>query len=239
MTFDVVTIFPEAFESYFNVSIIKRAKAKGLIKINIHNLRSWTNNRRQTVDDSPYGGGAGMVFKVEPIFRALKDLLKKKIKTKKNKKAKRRVILFSPGGKKLNQEIALRLSRYDQLVLICPRYEGIDERVKDHLIDEEISVGDYVLSGAELPAMVLVDAVSRLIPGVIKKQSLKEESFSLTDRQNIKNLLCCEYPQYTRPAVFYPNSKNKKIAWKVPEALLKGDHKKIKEWREKHMKIIS
>jgi len=223
MRFDILTIFPEIFDSYFNISILKKAQKKKLIKIYTHNLRKWTLDRHQTVDDCPYGGGMGMIFKVEPIFKAIKDLKKKKIK-------KCRVILFSPKGDKLTQKKAKRLSRYDQLILICPRYEGIDERVAQYIADEEISIGEYVLTGGELPAMVLVDAVSRFIPGVIKKESLSEESFNIEGKG--------EYPQYTRPEIFYPNKKSKKITWQVPEVLLSGNHKKIIEWKNKHLKKI-
>jgi len=223
MRFDIITIFPEVFASYFNTSILKKAQEKKLIKIYTHNLRKWTLDRHQTIDDSPYGGGMGMIFKVEPIFKAVKDLKKKKIK-------KCRVILFSPKGDKLTQKKAKRLSKYDQLILICPRYEGVDERVAKHIADEEISIGEYVLTGGELPAMILVDSVSRFVPGVIKKESLSEESF------NIKGI--GEYPQYTRPEIFYPNKRNKKIAWRVPKVLLSGNHKKIKEWKSKHFKKI-
>jgi len=223
MHFDILTIFPEAFESYFNTSIIKRAKAKKLLKIDIFNLRKWTKDRHQTVDDRPYGGGAGMIFLLEPIFKALKDLRKKQ------KKAKTRVILFSLRGKNLTQKKLEQLKKYDQLILICPHYEGVDERVARYLADEEISIGDYILTGGELPAMILVDAITRLIPGAISEESLKEESFSLSPSKY-------EYPQYTRPEVFHPHSKNKKMAWRVPEILLSGHHQKIKEWRDKHAK---
>ncbi|MFA5392448.1 MAG: tRNA (guanosine(37)-N1)-methyltransferase TrmD [Candidatus Paceibacterota bacterium] len=222
MRFDILTIFPEAFESYFNTSIIKRAKAKKLLKINIFNLRKWTKNKHQTVDDRPYGGGAGMIFLLEPIFKALKDLKKKQ------KQVKTRVILFSLKGKKLTQKKLEQLKKYNQLILICPHYEGVDERVARYLADEEISIGDYILTGGELPAMILVDALTRLIPGAIREESLKEESFSLLSNKY-------EYPQYTRPEAFYPYSKNKKKAWRVPKILLSGNHQKIKEWRDKHL----
>ena len=243
MRFDIITIFPEIFDSYFNASILKRAQEKKLVKIYSHNLRKWTFNRHQTTDDRPYGGGAGMIFKVEPIFRAVKDLKKKKIK-------KCRVILFSAKGGKLTQKKVKRLSNYKQLILICPRYEGVDERVAKYIADEEISIGEYVLTGGELPAMVLVDAVSRLVKGVIKEESLSEESFMLNSK------LLGEYPQYTRPAVFYPNqNKNlprfaqenlvsrfarndKGVAWRVPKVLLSGNHKKIQEWQQKHLKKL-
>jgi len=223
MRFDILTIFPEIFDSYFNTSILKKAQKKKLIKIYTHNLRKWTLDRHQTIDDSPYGGGMGMIFKVEPIFKAVKDLKKKKIK-------KCRIILFSAKGDKLTQKKAKHLSKYDQLILICPRYEGADERIAKYIADEEISIGEYVLTGGELPAMILVDSVSRFVPGVIKKESLSEESFNIKGKG--------EYPQYTRPEIFYPNKRNKKTAWRVPKVLLSGNHKKIKEWKSKHLKKI-
>ncbi len=223
MRFDIITIFPEAFESYFQTSILKRAQAKKLVKINIHNLRKWTTDRHETVDGRPYGGGAGMIFLIEPVFKAVKELLRKEPCLK-----KRRVILFSVKGKKLTQKDVVRLKNYEQLILICPHYEGFDERIKTYLADEEISIGDYVLTGGELPAMVLIDAISRLIPGVIKEKSLKEESFSLKQGT-------LEYPQYSRPEIFYPNPRQKKISWRVPKVLLSGHHQKIKEWRDKHV----
>lgn len=223
MRFDIITIFPEVFDCYFNTSILKKAQEKKLIKIYTHNLRKWTLDRHQTTDDCPYGGGMGMIFKVEPIFKAVKDLKKKKVK-------KSRIILFSAKGKKLTQNKVKQLSKYDQLILICPRYEGVDERVAKYIADEEISIGEYVLTGGELPAMILVDAVSRFVPGVIKKESLLEESFNIEGKG--------EYPQYTRPEIFYPSKKSKKIAWRVPDVLLSGNHKKIKEWKSKHLKKI-
>lgn len=201
MKFDILTILPKIFDSYFNESILKRAQEKRLIKITAHNLRDFTTDKHLKVDDKPYGGGPGMVFKVEPIYKAVQ-------KIKKSKKA--RVILFSTRGRKLDSKTAKRLSKYDQLILICGRYEGVDERVAKYIADEEISVGDYVLSGGELPAMVLVDSVSRQLPGVLGKLESLEE---------IKG----SYPVYTRPEVF----KN----WKVPKDLLSGHHKKIAKWR--------
>ena len=218
--FDIITIFPEAFASYFNLSIIKRAQEKKSIKIYLHNLREWTNDKHQSVDDRPFGGGAGMIFKLSPVFKAVRDI--KKL----SRRSPKRVIVFSPRGKTLNQNKVRHLLKYHHIVLICPRYEGVDERVISHVADETISIGDYVLTGGELPAMILVDALTRLIPGVIKERSLKEESFS----KNIKH----EYPQYTRPAVFYPNSKNHRQSWRVPKILLSGNHQKIQEWQKKH-----
>ena len=203
--FDIITIFPDIFKSYFNESIIKRAQNKGLIKINIHNLRDYTNDKHKTVDDKSYGGGPGMVMMVEPIFKAVSALKKSKVQSPKSK-----VILFSPKGKKFDQKMAKRFSKLNNLIMICGRYEGIDERVAKYIADEEISIGDYVLTGGEVPAMIVVDAVSRLIPGVLgKKESLEEIKGS--------------YPVYTRPEKFKD--------WKVPKILLSGDHKKIKKWR--------
>ena len=217
--FDIITIFPEIFDSYFDESILKRAQKKKLIKIKIHNLRDFTKDVHKTVDDRPYGGGAGMIFKVDVIFRAAEKILKKNKKT--------RIILFSAKGKKFDQKKAEKLKKYEQIILICGRYEGIDERVAKYIADEEISIGDYVLTGGEIPAMVILDAVSRLVPGAIKEKSLKEESFSA----GLK-----EYPQYTRPELFKPG-KNKRN-WQVPKILLSGHHKNIKDWQEKHSKTL-
>jgi len=209
--FDIITIFPEIFDSYFKESIIKRALKKRLLKINVHDLRKWTKDKHKTVDDKPFGGGIGMVMKVEPIFKAVTSLKKSK------------VILFTPRGKKFNQKMAHRFSELDHLTFICGRYEGVDERVAKKIADEEVSIGDYVLMGGELPAMVVVEAVARLIPGVLgkpellKKRVTKEKGF-------------IEYPQYTRPEVF----RN----WRVPKVLLSGNHKKIEEWRKKHQRVI-
>ena len=210
MRFDIITIFPRVFDSYFQESILKRAQQKKLIKINIHNLRDFASDRRKTVDDRPYGGGPGMIMMAEPIYKAIK-----KIKSRK----KLKVILLSAKGKKFDQETAKKLSKLDQIILICGRYEGVDERVAKHIADYEISIGDYVLSGGEIPAMIVVEAVSRLIKGVLgKKESLIEESF-------YKNNFL-EYPQYTRPEKF--------LKYAAPKVLLSGNHKKIKEWREKN-----
>lgn len=211
MRFDIITIFPNIFKSYFSESILKRAEEKQLIKIGVHNLRDFTTDKHHKVDDKPYGGGPGMVIKIEPIYKAVQKLKAK------SAKRKAKVILFSTRGKKLDSKIAKRLSKYDQLILICGRYEGVDERVAKYVADEEISIGDYVLSGGELPAMVLVEAVSRYIPGVLGKYESLEE---------IKG----SYPVYTRPEVFEPkNGKN----WRVPKVLLSGSHKDIDKWRKK------
>jgi len=244
MRFDILTIFPEVFKDYFNTSIIRRAQKQKIIEIYIHNLRDWAIDSRKNVDDVPFGGGTGMIFKVEPIFQAIKTLKKKQKKIEK----KCRIILFSAKGRKLDQQKAKQLTQYQRLILICPRYEGVDERVARYIADEEISIGDYVLSGGELPAMVLIDCMTRLLPGVIKKEALLEESFILNFKSQIPRLrrgfggqanskLFGEYPQYTRPAIFYPNKKEK-VAWRVPKILLSGDHKKIKEWQQKHLKKI-
>lgn len=226
MQFNIITIFPEIFDSYFSEGMLKRAQKNNIIRINIHNLRDWTSDKHKTVDDSPYGGGAGMVMKVEPIYKALCSIKQKGKKIKKQK-----TILLSAKGKRWNQAMAKKYSKLDEIIMICGRYEGVDERVKE-FVDEEISIGDYVLTGGEIPAMVIVDSVSRLLPGVLgNKESALNESHSLP------GLL--EYPQYTRPEIFSApplkgGKKNKKL--KVPSILLSGDHKKIDEWRRKKMK---
>ena len=227
MRFDILTIFPKIFSGpggYFSHSLMARAQKKRLIRIVVHDLRKWATDKHKTVDDRPYGGGVGMVMKVDVVFNALKAL--KKIPNPKsqvpnkskiqNSKYKIRTILLTPQGKTFSQKHAKRLARYDRLILISGRYEGYDERIRK-LVDEEISIGDYVLTGGELPVMVVVDAGARLQPGVVgKSASLREESFS-------ESLL--EYPHYTRPPEFRGG--------KVPKVLLSGDHKKIREWREK------
>ena len=231
MTFDIITIFPEIFDSYFKESIIKRALKKGLIKIRIHNLRKWAKDRHKTVDDRPYGGGIGMVMKVEPIYKAVREI-KQKTKNKKptvHTQQKTKVVLFTPRGKKFNQKIAHQFSKLDQLILICGRYEGIDERVAKHIADEELSIGDYVLMGGELPAMITIETVSRLISGVLGKPQLLKERIPTHGKGFI------EYSEYTRPEVFSPRRGTK---WNVPEVLLSGDHKKIAEWRKKHSRVI-
>ena len=216
MKFDIITIFPEIFGSYFNESILKRAQEKDLIEIKAHNLRDFTDDERRTVDDTPYGGGAGMVLKVEPIFKALE-----KVKSENNGK-KSRTILFSAKGKRYIQEDTRRLSKYDNLIMVCGRYEGVDERVMENLIDEEISIGDYVLTGGEIPAMIVVDSISRLFPGVLgNNESVQNES------HNQEGIL--EHPQYTKPEKFN--------GWKVPEVLLSGNHAEIEKWRIENSKL--
>jgi len=220
--FDIITIFPKIFDSFLKESLIKKAQEKGLIKIRIYNLRDFTKDKHKTVDDKPYGGGLGMVLKLEPIYRALRAIKRKTPKTKKQK-----IILFTPRGKIFNQKIAYQLSKLKRVILICGRYEGVDERVAKYIADFQLSIGPYDLMGGELPAMVVIETVSRLIPGVIgKKEFLKER---------LKKGGFIEYPQYTRPEVFSPK---KGVYWKVPKVLLSGNHKKIQEWREKYQKVI-
>ncbi|MBX4205377.1 MAG: tRNA (guanosine(37)-N1)-methyltransferase TrmD [Candidatus Doudnabacteria bacterium] len=213
MKFIILTLFPEAFESYLNISLLKRALSKKLITVELKNLRDWADNPHKKVDDRPYGGGAGMVLRVDVIDRALRDI-KLKVKSKKLK-----VVLLTPQGKPLNQKIAKRLSKFNALILICGRYEGFDERVRS-LVDMEISIGDFVLTGGEIPALAVLDTVARLVPGVVGKEaSLTEESFSESAGRRM-----LEYPQYTRPEVY------KKM--KVPKILLTGDHGKVEAWRK-------
>jgi len=218
--FDIITIFQKILKSYWGESLIARAKAKKLIKINVHDLRNWTKDRHRTVDDRPFGGGLGMVLKVEPIFKAVKQIKKN------NKKAK--IILFTPRGQKFNQKLAFKLSKFNQIIFICGRYEGVDERVAQKVADMEISIGDYDLMGGELPAMVAVETISRLIPGVLGKPALLEERVSESGG-------FLEYAQYTRPEIFSPK---KGVNWKVPKVLTGGDHKKIDEWKKAHGKVI-
>ena len=209
MQFDVLTLFPEMFEP-LNESIIGRAKEKGLININLINIRDFSKNKHKKVDDTPYGGGAGMVMVPDVVYDAYKSLDSKDAK----------VIYMSPQGQKLNQKKVVELSKEKHIILLCGHYEGIDQRVIDEIVDEEISIGDYVLTGGELPAMIVIDSVSRYIDGVLKDDSTKEESFS-------EGLL--EYPQYTRPEIF--NGKQ------VPEVLLSGHHENI-ELSEKDKRIL-
>ena len=204
MKFDVLTLFPEMFEC-LQESIIGRAMEKDLIQINLINIRDFSKDKHKKVDDTPYGGGAGMVIRPDVVYDAYQSIQDKKAK----------VIYLSPQGQVLNQNKVKELSTEEHLILLCGHYEGIDQRVLDEIVDEEISIGDYVLTGGELPAMVLIDSVSRYVNGVLNEDSTKEESFS-------NKLL--EYPQYTRPEEFRGK--------KVPEVLISGHHKNIKEWRE-------
>jgi len=207
MKIDILTLFPKMFAGPFAESILRRAQDKSLVEINIHDLRAWAKDKRKTVDDRPYGGGAGMILRIDIIDAAIS-----KLKTLNSK-----VILLDATGEKFTQQKALQLSKVEHLILIAGHYEGIDHRVHEHLVDEVISIGDYVLTGGEIPAMVITDALVRLIPGVLEKpEAIQIESFS---EPGVK-----EFPQYTRPEVYK--------SWKVPEVLLTGNHKEIEKWRK-------
>ena len=211
MKIDVLALFPAMFAGPLDESIVKRAREAGLLDLKIHNLRDWTHDRHKTVDDKPFGGGPGMLLKVEPLFEAIESLQREKTK----------VILLSPSGRKFSQEIARELSQETDLLLVCGSYEGFDERVREALADDELSIGDYVLTNGALHAMVVIDAVARLLPGVLgDDESSRDESFS-------HGLL--EYPQYTRPAEFR--------GMKVPEVLLSGNHAEIEKWRREQAKL--
>ncbi|MFL6352471.1 MAG: tRNA (guanosine(37)-N1)-methyltransferase TrmD [Bryobacteraceae bacterium] len=211
MTFHVVTIFPEFFSGPFTHGVIARAQGAGKLEIRVHDLRHWTYDRHRTVDDRPFGGGEGMLLKPQPLFEAAETILP-------GRTANRKVILLSAQGRRFEQGIACELSKLDELLLICGRYEGVDERVSEHLADDELSIGDFVLSGGELAAAVIIDTVARLLPGVLGNQdSSLNESFG----EENEGLLDC--PQYTRPAEFR--------GWKVPEVLLGGNHDEIRRWR--------
>lgn len=218
MTFDIITLFPNMFTGPFDQSIIKRATDKRLVEIKYHDLRKWAIDERGSVDDRPYGGGVGMVMRVEPIFKALEEV--------KNESLKSKIIITDPRGTKFTQAKAREFSHLDQLIIICGHYEGVDERVRQHLADESISIGGYVLTGGELPAMVIVDSVTRLLPGVLEKpEATQIESFADTTNSTTSSFVL-EYPQYTRPEEFN--------GWKVPEVLLSGNHKEIELWRKLH-----
>jgi tRNA (guanine37-N1)-methyltransferase len=211
MTFHILTIFPEFFAGPLAHGVVARAQAVGKLAIRIHDLRHWTYDRHRTVDDRPFGGGEGMLLKPQPLFDAVEAILPERT-------AKRKVVLLSAQGRRFEQVVARELSQLQELVLICGRYEGVDERVCEHLADDELSIGDFVLSGGELGAAVIVDTVARLLPGVLgNDDSSRNESFS----EENEGLLDC--PQYTRPAEFR--------GWKVPEVLLGGNHDEIKRWR--------
>ncbi len=220
MRFDIITIFPKFFESFKSEALVARAIKKKIIKITAHNLRKWTTDNHQSVDGRPYGGGAGMVMLVEPIMKAVK-----KLRTQSSKR-RSKVILFSAKGKKFDQATAKKWSKLDHLVFICGRYEGIDDRVAQHIADEEISIGDYVLFGGEVPAMVVMEAVTRLLPGAVgKEESVQNESFT-------EGLL--EHPHYTRPEAIKIKGKMRR----VPKVLLSGNHKLINEWRKNNSKPV-
>ncbi|MBV8817673.1 MAG: tRNA (guanosine(37)-N1)-methyltransferase TrmD [Acidobacteriaceae bacterium] len=209
MIFDIVTIFPEFFEGPFRHGVVARAAETGVLQIRIHDLRTWTSDRHKTVDDRPFGGGEGMLLKPQPVFEAVEAICPER-------SASDRVILLSAQGQRFDQAAARRLRQYQRILLICGRYEGVDERVAENLADEELSIGDFVLSGGELAAAIVVDCVARLLPGVLGNQdSSVHESFS-------EGVLDC--PQYTRPAEFR--------GWKVPDVLLGGNHEAIRKWRK-------
>ena len=221
MKFDILTTFPESF-SAIEQSIVKRAVDKQIVEVNIHNLRDFTNDKHKTTDDSPFSGGAGMLMKIEPIYKALKHLGVYPVRDSKTK-----VILTSAKGDVWNQTKAKSFSQQlERVVIICGHYEGVDHRVVEQLIDEEVSIGGYVLSGGEIPAMVIVDSITRLIDGALgNSDSLQDESHN----EGMNG----EYPQYTRPAIFKTDEGEE---WGVPEILLSGDHKKIEEWKKENSK---
>lgn len=221
MRFDILTTFPESF-SAIQQSIVKRAGEKGLVEINIHNLRDFTLDKHKTTDDSPFSGGAGMLMKIEPIYKALKQLGVFPLRDSKTK-----VILTSAKGTSWTQSLATEWSNeLDRVVIICGHYEGVDHRVVEKLIDQEVSIGSYVLSGGEIPAMVIVDSITRLIEGALgNSKSLQDESHSGSFSE--------EYPQYTRPATFQTEEGE---LWGIPDILLSGDHKKIQEWKKANSK---
>jgi tRNA (guanine37-N1)-methyltransferase len=206
--FDVLTLFPEMFGGPLQASLLGRAIDAGLIQVHIHNIRDYAEDRHQVVDDYTYGGGPGMLMKPQPLFKAVEGVIALD-------SPEGRVILLTPQGRLLNHEVAVELAREPRLILVCGHYEGVDERVREHLVDDEISIGDYVLSGGELPAMVVIEAVARRLPGVLGSET------SLAEDSHAQGLL--EYPQYTRPAEFR--------SWTVPDVLLSGHHAQIAEWR--------
>lgn len=213
MQFEVFTLLPEVFPPYLASSILKRAGERGLIRVRVHNIREHTHDKHHVTDDTPYGGGGGMVMKPEPVFEAVESVLGRAPLQTTGKPVP--IILLTPQGRVFTQRVAEELSAHERIALICGRYEGVDERIREHLVTDEISIGDYVLTGGELPAMILIDAVSRLIPGVLGDPTGAE------DDSHAMGLL--EYPHYTKPAEFR--------GWKAPEVLLSGDHAKIEKWR--------
>ncbi|TET24777.1 MAG: tRNA (guanosine(37)-N1)-methyltransferase TrmD, partial [Candidatus Cloacimonadota bacterium] len=206
MKIDILTIFPEIFSSPLQYSIIKRAQDRGALEIKIHNLRDYTTDKARSTDDYPFGGGPGMIMKVEPIYNGLKAIRRKETS----------VILLSPQGEKLDQKRALKLSQKEHIILICGRYKGVDERIREHLIDMEISIGDYITSGGEIPALIVIDTIARMLPSVLGNFDSAESDSFMSDR--------LDAPYYTRPREF--------SGMTVPDVLLSGDHKKIMEWRK-------
>jgi len=217
MRIDVLTLFPEMFQLPFSFGIFQRAIDHGLVSLNVHNIRDYTHDKHHTADDYPYGGGAGMVLKPEPLFEAVESVTAE-IRLKEDS-SELPIILLTPQGRPFSQQLAQELAGYRHLILICGHYEGVDERVREHLVTDEISIGDYVLTGGELPAMVVIDAVVRLLPGVLGSED------SPRDDSHTSGLL--EYPHYTRPAVFRD--------WPVPDVLLSGDHARIARWRSEQV----
>jgi len=209
MHFDIFSIFPEAFDSYLHTSILKRAQESGILQVSTHNIRDWATDKHHTTDDTPYGGGGGMVMKPEPVFSAVEDVL--------GKPPDCPIILLSPQGRLFTQEIAFELTHYNHLALVCGRYESVDERIRQHLVTDSLSIGDYVLTGGELPALVIIDAITRLLPGV-----LGDPSAPMKD-SHASGLL--EHPHYTRPPEFR--------GWDIPEVLLSGNHAEITRWRRR------
>ena len=207
MQFEVFTLLPEVFPPYLESSILLRARQRGLVSVDVHNIRDYTHDKHHMTDDTPYGGGGGMVMKPEPVFEAVEAIL--------GPEPACPVIMLTPQGRVFSQSIAEELSHYEKIALLCGRYEGMDERIREHLVTDEISIGDYVLTGGELPALILIDAVSRLLPGVLGDPD------GAMDDSHATGLL--EYPHYTRPSEFR--------GWKIPEILLSGDHGKIEKWR--------
>lgn len=219
MNYHILTIFPDIFDSFLRESILARAQTERKIEINIHDIRDYTTDKHHKVDDTPYGGGAGMVMKVEPIFRAIQKLKLDKLPHKK-------IVLLAARGQQFTQATAAAYQKLENLVLICGRYEGVDQRVADHLCDEEISIGPYILNGGEIPAMAIIEATFRLIPGVLgNAASLTEESFT-SKPEKIRTNYSREYPQYTKPEIFN--------GWKVPKVLLSGNHSQIEDWRRRN-----
>jgi tRNA (guanine37-N1)-methyltransferase len=213
MQFEVFTLLPEVFPPYLESSILQRARERGLIDVRVHNIRDYAHDKHHTTDDTPYGGGGGMVMKPEPVFEAVESILG--LDAGQTQPPPIPVILLTPQGRVFTQRVAEELSRVEHIALLCGRYEGVDERIREHLVTDEISIGDYVLTGGELPALIIIDAVSRLIPGVLGDPTGAE------DDSHSMGLL--EYPHYTKPSEFR--------GWKVPDVLLSGDHAKIEKWR--------
>ena len=211
MQFEVFTLLPEVFPPYLESSILQRARLRGLIDVRVHNIRDYTNDKHHITDDAPYGGGGGMVMKPDPIFEAVESVLG----PLQDSPQQVPIILLTPQGRVFTQRVAEELSRYERIALLCGRYEGVDERIREHLVSDEVSIGDYVLTGGELPALIVIDAVSRLLPGVLgDPDGAQDDSHSM-------GLL--EYPHYTRPPTFR--------GWSVPDVLLSGDHARIEKWR--------